>query len=158
MPGAKCAGRKALNMILPKKALVKSQKGENMRSVFRKIHRGDKGFTLIELLVVFTLLGVLAAIVLPNVSSLIGYGHAQASDAEFSVVQTAMDAMMAVADTANVTPVLVGAATSNMATFPDVAHKLYPNYLRDTTTIGTYYCDGGGQVFRATTGYPDLDD
>jgi len=117
------------------------------------MHKGDKGFTLVELLVVFTLLGVLAAIVLPNVSTLMGYGHTQASDAEFSIVQTAMDAMMAVEDTANVTPVLVGAATDDMSTFPDGTYPLYPKYLRDATTVGTYYCDGGGEVFRATTGY-----
>jgi len=124
-----------------------------MRSVFRKIHRGDKGFTLVELLVVFTLLGVLAAVVVPNVSTLMGYGHTQASDAELSIVQTAMDSMMAVVDTANVTPVDVSGATNDMASFPDVTHKLYPDYLRDAATQGTYYCDGGGQVFRATTGY-----
>ena len=34
-----------------------------MRSLFRKMHKGQRGFTLVELLVVFTLLCVLAAIV-----------------------------------------------------------------------------------------------
>jgi len=117
------------------------------------MHKKEKGFTLVELLVVFTLLGVLAAIILPNVSTLMGYGQTQASDTELSVVQTAMDAMMAVANTANVTVVLVGDATNDMSTFPDAGHALYPAYLRDATTRGTYYCDGGGEVFRATTGY-----
>ena len=37
--------------------------------------RGQKGFTLVELLIVFTLLGVLAAIMVPNISGMISYGH-----------------------------------------------------------------------------------
>ena len=124
-----------------------------MRGLFRKMHKGEKGFTLVELLVVFTMLGVLAAIVLPNVSTLLGYGHTQASDTEWNIVQTAMDSMMAVADTANVTQVLVGDATNDMSSFPDAGNALYPTYLRDPNTIGTYYCDGSGEVFRASTGY-----
>ena len=43
----------------------------------------------------FTLLGVLAAIMIPSVSGLVGYGHTQSADTEKSVVQSAMDAMMA---------------------------------------------------------------
>jgi type IV pilus assembly protein PilA len=153
MPDAGYAGRQQLIMFLKHKILINSKTGGKMRSLFRKMHKGDKGFTLVELLVVFTLLGVLAAIVLPNVSTLMGYGQTQASDTEFATVQTAMDAMMAVSNTANVTPVLVGAATKDMSTFPDAGHALYPAYLRDAATKGTYYCDGGGEVFRATTGY-----
>lgn len=81
-----------------------------------------------------------------------GYGHTQAADTELSVVQTAMDAMMAVEDTVNVT---VTAATNDMATFPGagLGDFLYPKYLRDAHTNGTYSCDGGGKVTRATTGY-----
>jgi general secretion pathway protein G len=120
------------------------------------MHKGQKGFTLVELLVVFTLLGVLAAIILPNVSTLMGYGHDQAAKTELSVVQTAMDAMMAVEDTANVT---VTAGTKNMASFPGdgLGAHLYPLYLRSENTTGTYSCDGGGQVFQDLTGYADLD-
>ena len=36
---------------------------ENMKNIFKRIHRDSKGFTLVELLIVFALLAVLAAVV-----------------------------------------------------------------------------------------------
>jgi prepilin-type N-terminal cleavage/methylation domain-containing protein len=112
--------------------------------------KGEKGFTLVELLIVFTLLGVLAAIMIPNVSGLIGYGHTQSAATELSIVQTAMDSMMAKENHATVTATV---ATSNMSAFPTAPHVLYPNYLRDTLTTGTYACDANGKVTQASTGY-----
>lgn len=122
-----------------------------MRSLLRKTHKGQKGFTLVELLVVFTLLGVLAAIVIPNISGLLGYGHDQAAKTELSIVQTAMDTMMAVVDTATVTEVTVG--TQTMSSFPDGDTPLYPNYLRTATTTGNYTCSTSGLVAQSATGY-----
>ena len=116
---------------------------------FIKNRKGEKGFTLVELLIVFTLLGVLAAIMIPNVAGLVGYGHSQSAAAEKSVVQTAMDAMMA---KDNLSTVTVTAATSNMSAFP-TGNVLYPTYLRKATTKGTYSTDNTGLVLQATTGY-----
>ncbi len=128
-----------------------------MRSLFRKMHKGEKGFTLVELLVVFTLLGVLAAIMLPNVSQFLGYGHQNAAATELSVIQTAMDAMMAEQDIA-----LVGAVSSNttdMQSFPGApGTALSPNYLRSRYTHGSYEVTADGTVEQHTTGYADLDD
>jgi type IV pilus assembly protein PilA len=55
---------------------------------------GQKGFTLIELLVVISILGVLAAVVVLNVTKYIGSGKAQAAATELSNVQTAVSAYM----------------------------------------------------------------
>lgn len=110
---------------------------------------GEKGFTLVELLIVFTLLGVLAAIMIPNVSGLIGYGHDQAAEAELSIVQTAMDAMMAKDGLATVT---LTTSTSDMSDFPDGA-PLYPGYLRFQTTTGNYSCTVNGTVTQDDDGY-----
>jgi type IV pilus assembly protein PilA len=124
---------------------------KSMNRIIKRHCKGEKGFTLVELLIVFTLLAVLAAIMIPNVSGFVAYGHTQAATAELSVVQTAMDAMMA---KENVSSVNVTTATSNMASFPDSSlTPLYPGYLRFTTTKGTYTCSATGLVAQATTGY-----
>jgi len=64
-------------------------------SFTKRLHRGQKGFTLMELLIVVAILGVLAAVVIPRFTGLIGTGESQAAITEREVVQTAMTAAMA---------------------------------------------------------------
>ncbi len=122
-----------------------------MKTIFKAIHRDSKGFTLVELIIVFALLAILAAIVIPNVTNLTGYGQDQAADAELSIVQTAMDVMMAKTGVASVTPT---SGEGDMTAFPaSPSTPLYPDYLRFATTHGTYNCDDTGLVSTNTTGY-----
>ncbi|GEM_PF-5502875 len=66
-----------------------------MRRFGGKVCQDSKGFTLVELLVVIGIMAALAAVVLLNVTGVIGSGEEEAQATELVTVQTAMDVMMA---------------------------------------------------------------
>ena len=81
--------------------------------------RGERGFTLIELLIVVAILGVLAAVIIPNVQRFIGAGETEAAETELSNIQLAVTAMMVdnqliiLPNPEDTTP------TNDMSQFPD---------------------------------------
>ncbi len=90
--------------------------------------RGEKGFTLIELLIVVAILGVLAAVVIPNVGRFIGRGEQEAKETEFANIQAAVHAMMTDNELSVLpTPVTDAGAgagiqgTKDMGAFPDTS-------------------------------------
>ncbi len=119
---------------------------------FRKHFRyGEKGFTLIELLVVIAILGVLAAVVVPNVSRFMGKGKAEAGLTELHSVVTAVTAMMADRNLTSINatnPYSGSTTTQDMTGFPDSSYPLFGSirYLQKDTTEFHYTCETDGLV------------
>ena len=105
-----------------------------VKKLMRDLRHGEKGFTLIELLVVVAILGVLAAVAIPNVGKFMGTGHTQAALTELHNVQTAVLAGMADASMGT-----IGGGTFDATNDVDID-------VSGNITVGNYIVGGNGSV------------
>jgi prepilin-type N-terminal cleavage/methylation domain-containing protein len=82
----------------------------------KMVHRGEKGFTLIELLIVVAILGIIAAVIIPNIGTFMSMGTVSAANSEAENVKTA-----------------------SLAYYADA--QVWPNSTASSATVGnvTYY-------------------
>ena len=77
----------------------------------KMMHRGEKGFTLIELLIVVAILGIIAAVIIPNIGTFMSMGVVSAANSEAENVKTA-----------------------SLAYYADAG--VWPTYTGDSATVG----------------------
>jgi len=115
----------------------------------KKFNYGEQGFTLIELLIVIVILGILAAVAIPQVTKFVGEGKVSAANTELGVVKTAVGAGMADAQVISVfgattsPTVALGPTTDCEIASIDTATYYVGQYLQGSTG-GTPVVDGNG--------------
>jgi prepilin-type N-terminal cleavage/methylation domain-containing protein len=104
-----------------------------MESFMKGMHRGEKGFTLIEILIVIVLLGLLTAVVIPNISSFMTSGQLAAANSELEQVKTAsLDYL------------------GDNGVWPSSSDNLTGTYISGALKAAYYFDTGYGWVINAT--------
>ena len=107
-----------------------------VKKLLKSFHCGQRGFTLIELLVVVAILGVLAAVVVPNVGSFIQRGKTESYATELHNIQTSTMALLA-DSTAGVLDGTVASTADMDNVTADTGAVVLSTYVTGLNTDGT---------------------
>lgn len=113
-----------------------------------KVRKDEGGFTLIELLVVVAILGILAAIIIPNVGRFLGSGTEEAQNSEYQTIVTAVSSMMV---DNSLTDIPNPVASTGVA--PCTTGKQAMNAFPDSTSVGgtaDKLADPSGDTYNAS--------
>jgi len=105
--------------------------------VFKCLYRGEKGFTLIELLIVIAILGIIAAVVIPNIAGFMTSGNIAAANTEAENVKTGSLAFYA-----------------EYGAWPTDSGNLTPDYVSGTLKADYFFDAYYGWIVNATVKAP----